>query len=128
MKYFFDNCISPRFPAMLNALGMEAVALREIFPADLDDVALFGKLRGSGMVFITADDRQKTRRHEARALKEAGLMALWFGRSWTRKKFWDQAVWIIRRWPMIDAFARSVVTGTCAEIKENGRAMAFVLE
>jgi hypothetical protein len=98
VKYFFDNCISYRYARMLAALEeFEVVALRDKYALDIDDVELFRELSGSGYVFVTCDDRQKTREGEAKALQAAGLTALWFGRFWSKKQFWDQAKWIITR-------------------------------
>lgn len=56
-------------------------------------------LRGRGLgVRGQCDDRQKTREGEAKALRDAGLTALWLGPFWSKKTFWDQAKWIITRW------------------------------
>ena len=90
MKYIFDNCISFRYAAMLSALNEDVVALRDLCDVDISDVELFAFLKDKGRVFVTIDDRQKTRHRESRALREAGLTALWLGPFWDRKKFWDQ--------------------------------------
>lgn len=129
MKYFFDNCISYRYARMLAALEQweEIVALRDRFDQNIGDVELFSELKGSGFVFVTFDDKQRTRMREATALREAGLTSLWFGPFWAKKSFMDQAKWIITRWPTIDGYVAGCVKGTCAEIRENGKAMAFTL-
>jgi hypothetical protein len=126
VKYFFDNCISYRYARMLAALEeWEVVALRDQYPEDIGDVDLFGKLRGSGFVFITGDRKQRSRQREAAAIKEAGITSLWLGPFWSKKTFMEQAKWIINRWERIDQFAQSVVVGTCAEITEQGKARPF---
>ena len=127
MKYFFDNCISYRYVNMLAALDVDCVALRSTFSESIKDEALFQALRGSNVVYVSGDTSQTTRVQEARALKEAGVTALFVGRSWARKPFWDQATWLINKWPVIDGFAKGVVPGTCAELKENGRALIIQL-
>jgi hypothetical protein len=127
VKYFFDNCISYRFADMLSALGVDAVALRSQFSPDIEDVDFLAQLTGTGMVLMTADISQATRVQEARALKEAGVTTLFLGPFWSKLKFWDQAVWLVRRWPRIDGFASNVTKGTCAEIKQNGTALVFLL-
>src|SRR5262249_42795727 len=104
---------------MLAALEeFEVVALRDKFPADIEDAELFRALAGSGYVFITCDDRQKTREAEAKALRDSGLTALWLGPFWSKKVFWDQAKWIITRWPRIEGYVKGVAQGTCAEVNE----------
>ena len=59
MKYFIDNCISFRFADMLRALGVEIVALREEFPQDMADIALFKELNGRKPAFISTDTSQR---------------------------------------------------------------------
>lgn len=112
---------------MLRALDVDAVALREKERANIDDVALLRELKESGYVFITADKSQKSREYEARALIQSGVSALFLGAFWSKKTFWDQAVWLISKWKRIEAFAGSVEVGTCADVKENGRARPFYL-
>jgi hypothetical protein len=52
----------------------------------------------------------------------AKVTALYFGPYWSKKNGWQQAVWLMRRWEVIDGFVRGVERGTIAEIKENGKA------
>ena len=125
MKYFFDNSISFRLARMLCALDVDAVALRDEYPEDTKDIPLFKFLRGSNVVFVSTDTSQMTREQEARALKEAGITALYLGPFFQRKPFWDQAVWLVRRWKGIEGFAEGVTPETCAEIKQNGKALVY---
>jgi len=127
VKYFFDNCISFRFARMLAALDIEATALRDRYPQNISDIALFEKLRESEEVFVTSDRSQLTRIQEARALKEAGVTAIFFGPYWSKMDQWQQAKWIITRREIIDGFVRGVTRGTCAEIKQNGKANPLAL-
>src|SRR6187551_436399 len=107
---------------MLRALEVDAVALREELAENIKDPDLLAQMQGSDRVYITADTSQTTRLAEARALKEAGITALFFGPFWSKQKRWPQAVWLLKHWPLIDGFAAGVQKGTCAEIKQNGRA------
>ena len=113
---------------MLCALGEDAEALRARHPEDIEDVPLFTEIgKRSDVVFISTDTSQRTRKDEARALKEAGVTALYFGPFFEQMKLWDQAVWLVKKWPIIKGFAEGVAKGTCAEIKQNGRALVFQL-
>lgn len=127
MKYFFDNCISFRYALMLRALDVDAVALREEYPADIADIDLFRDFRGKKLAFITADTKQATRRQEAKALRECGVTALFLGPFWPKMEQWKQATWLVSKWPRISGFADSVTLGTCADIKQNGKATPFIL-
>jgi hypothetical protein len=125
VKYFFDNCLSYKYVDMLSAIGVDVVALRSAFPESTPDVELFQKIRGSASVFISCDRRQTTRDLEAQALRASGLTAIYLGPFWVKMKFWPQASWLVRHWPTIDAFASSVVPGTFAEVKHNGKVMVI---
>ncbi len=130
MKYFFDNCISPKYAAMLRALEVDVQALRDIFPQDVKDIDLLAKIPkrlGKDVIFVTGDTHISRRKAEAQALRESKLTALFLGPFWSNMQFWDQAIWLVRRWPSIDNFASSVERGTFAEIKQRGKAAPFVL-
>ena len=127
MKYFFDNCISYRYVQMLSALTVDASSLRSAFHESISDLELFEKLKGSGSVFVSCDSRQRTKQLEAKALKEGGVTAIYFGPFWSKMTFWPQAAWLTRHWPIIDNYASSVVQGSFAEIKANGKAQPFTL-
>jgi hypothetical protein len=107
---------------MLHALGVEAKALREEFPPDTKDPALFLKLRGRDIVFVATDLRQLRRECEARELKANGQTAVYFGNFYSNLLLWDQAVWLVTRWPKIAGFVEGSTRGTIAEIQQNGRA------
>jgi hypothetical protein len=64
---------------MLAALGVDVVALRDLFPEPISDVELYSQLDPNKDVLITYDHRQKTREAEAMAIKESGVTALWLG-------------------------------------------------
>jgi hypothetical protein len=127
VKYFFDNCISFRFAGMLSALDKEVTSLRDEFAESVQDREFIAALQGSHDVYITYDHKQKTREAEAAAIKDSGVTALLLGPFWGNLVFWDQAKWLINKWERIEDFAGSVVPGTCAEIKQNGRALVFHL-
>lgn len=52
-----------------------------------------------------------------------GVAGDWLGPFWRKKIVWEQAKWLISKRPNIEGFTSNVVPGTCAEIRENGRAM-----
>ena len=127
MKYFFDNNLSHRYVKMLVALDVPARALREEFAEDTSDVDLFRRLRGKDTVFLTGDTSIRRREAEAKALQQSKITALFLGPFWAKMKLWDQAVWLVTKWPKIDGFASNVTQGTCAELKRNGKAFPFAL-
>lgn len=112
---------------MLAALEIDAPSLRDEFDQGVADTVFLQSLDAQRDVYITYDHRQKIRQAEARAILEAGVTALWLGPFWGKKDFMAQARWLLNKWDKIDSFASSVVQGTCAEIKESGRASVFRL-
>lgn len=112
---------------MLAALGVDALALRDEFPQNIKDEELFPKLHGRNLVFVSGDIRIRTRLAEAKALHDCGITALFLARFWGKMKFWEQATWLVAKWPRIDGFAANVAPGTCAMIKQNGTSEVFQL-
>lgn len=127
MTYFLDNCISHRFAAMLAALGVHVTALRAEFPADVADVTIFHQLRQRDVVFVSCGKSQAATAAEAKWLKQSGITAIYFGRFWPKMTFWQQAAWLVAKWPTIDGYANGVAPGTFAEIQQNGKAVPFTL-
>ncbi len=127
MNYFFDNCISFRHVEMLKSLAVDAHALKDEFDQEIKDVPLFQALTGRDIVFVTQDSRQTTRQSEARELRKLGITCLWIEPFYSRLKFWDQAAWLVTRWPRIEGFAKGAAKGTYARIKQNGRCELFQL-
>lgn len=121
MKYFLDNNISYKFAGMLAALDCDVEALRESFPTDITDENLLTQLAGRDVVFVTGDRKMLRRPQELKALKAAGISVLFLGPFWSKMGFWSQAEWWIRRWHLIDGFARGAVKGTFAEVSQGGK-------
>ena len=125
MNYFFDNNISFRYADMLKALGVSAVALREVFPQSIKDPDLLHALKGTDYVFVSSEQRMRHKPIEAALLREANITALFFAPFWGKLGFWEAAIWLLRRWELIDGFARGVAKGTCANVQQNGRSRIF---
>ena len=127
MTYLFDNNISPRFAGMLRELGVDAKALRDVFPPNVKDSAFLPQLKGSGWVLVTGDTRIATRPAEAAALKDSGITAIFLGPFWSKMTFWLQARWLVTRWQDIDAYAQSAPSGTCAVFRQRGAPRTIVI-
>lgn len=114
--------MSPKFAAMLRALGMDVKALREEFPQNILDINLFRQLSGRDVALVGPDMKQLTRQAEARELKAAGISAVYFGAFWSKYELWPQAAWLVKNWPGIDSFMKIAARGTVVEISQKGRA------
>ncbi|MFT5326790.1 MAG: hypothetical protein ACI8P0_004673 [Planctomycetaceae bacterium] len=127
MTFFFDNNISFRYADMLKALDVNVVALREVFPQNIKDDELLKKLASSHYVFVSGDRAMRTSTIEAPILKAARITSLYFAPFWGKLQKWDQAAWLIRRWPTIENFTQGAERGTCATVQQNGRSVPFSL-
>jgi predicted nuclease of predicted toxin-antitoxin system len=123
VTYLLDNDISFRFAQMLAALGVDVVAVREVedLGEGAPDVGILQWLKGRERVFVTADKHIRSRPAEIAALSASGVTALFLERFWAKLDFWQQAAWLVGRWPQIDQFASSASPGTCATIQQRGR-------
>jgi hypothetical protein len=72
-------------------------------------------------LFDTADKHIRSRPAEIGALKETGVTSLYIERFWAKFDFWQQAAWLVARWPQIVQFASGASPGTCATIQQRGR-------
>lgn len=123
--FFFDNTLSPKFPRMLNALGVDTTALSEHVPQNTLDEDWLPQLRGTEWVMITGDAKILTRPGEMAALIACGATALFLFPAFSRWGLWKQAGWLITHWPTIDAFIRQAQQGTIARIGQNGAAQVY---
>jgi hypothetical protein len=123
VSYLLDNDISFRFAHMLAALGVEALAVRDVaaLGEDATDVQILQWLRESNRTFITADRHIRSRPAEIAALKESGVTALFLERFWAKLDFWQAAAWLVTRWPTIDAWVSAAQLGSCATVQQRGR-------
>lgn len=113
---------------MLRALGVDIIALKERYPADTKDLVFLRDFKNGDIdVFISNNTAQRTNPIEATLLKEANVTSIYFRPFWSKLVFWEQAKWLIWRWPMIDGFVGGVAKGTCADVQQNGRATVYPL-
>jgi hypothetical protein len=117
MKFFMDNCISPKFTRALKILAevqsYEIVHLSEKFNRNVKDVDWIHKLsQESDWVIISGDPRITRSRAERAAWEESGFTAFFFGDGWASRSYWIQAADIVEWWPKIVLEARKAKTGT----------------
>lgn len=93
MKYLFDNDISFRFAAMLRALGVDAVALRDIYLQNVKDVDFLGEMHEKHGIdaFFSHNTAQRTHPVESVLLKGSGVTCLYLNPFWCKLGFWQQA-------------------------------------
>lgn len=117
MRFFLDNCISPRLASALRILAElqknEIVHLQDKFPRDEKDEVWIRTLAQEGDWLIVSGDPRITRGKQQReAWLESGLTAFFLGEGWSEKAIWKQASELFRWWPDIVLKAREARPGS----------------
>jgi hypothetical protein len=123
MKFLIDNNISYRIAEALTALDFEGdtvIALRKEFRQDVPDTEWLESLGKQAGVLITADRRILTRPLEITVIKHAKITSFFLGPFFPKARFWEQAVWLIKRWPDFKNAARIMEQGTCLWVPQRG--------
>ena len=131
MKFFLDNCVSPKFAKALRILaeyqGYEIVHLSEKFDRSVRDVDWIVKLsEESDWVIVSGDQRISRNRSERAAWEESGFTAFFFGDGWASRGYWNQAADIVKWWPEIVLEARKAKAGTGYIIPVKGKEMKAI--
>lgn len=129
MRFFFDNCISPKLARALNELVKgehEVIALRQKWPnADtqtIEDTAWINTLgKEGGWVVVSGDIQIRHRPAEAVALRTAKLTTFFLAKGYTSATKWDQVVWLIEKWPKIVELADRTAPGSLFLVPKNGK-------
>jgi hypothetical protein len=128
VRFFLDNCLSPRYARALHVLserdGHEVVHLMEMFDRSATDPVWIGGLKAAGdWVIVSGDTRiPKTPELKAEWLK-SGLTAFFLGPGWMNLTYWLQIGLLLRWWPSILEQARLVEKGAGFEVpyRSSGR-------
>ena len=122
MRFFIDNCLSPKYAAILGGLDQgEVVALRDHFPQNTTDTTWIAEVGARGWVVVTVDRKQLSNAAERRAMKDAGVVAFFLAKSFSTMKFDDQVWRLVKHWPSIVAAARAAARSSCYSVSVNGK-------
>lgn len=130
MKFFFDNCISPKLARAIHELAKpehEVVALRDKFSADVTDTVWIPELAGEGdWVIVSGDLRIRTRPQERELWKAARLSTFFMAKNYVRLDAWEQVRWMVDKWPLIVDSAQRFAAGSAFEVPQRGAKLATV--
>lgn len=103
MKCVFDNNLPPKLARAINELegkhGIETVHLRDIFPANTEDIVWITELSKENECFVITKDRNIRRNPtELEAWKESGLKIVFLQKSWMNHDLWEISWRLIKRW------------------------------
>lgn len=108
MKFFVDNCLSPRLAEALDILDHQnrIVHLRDKFSPDIKDPQWISKLAREGdWIIISGDIRITKTPQNRKAWLQLGLTAFFFVGGWAQQTGWDKLWRAIRWWPHIVQYA-----------------------
>lgn len=123
VSFILDNDIPYRIAEALAALGEDVTNVRKEFGPGAKDIDWVPEAARRGWVIITADNRMIRHGPEKQMLRRQKASVLIIQPFFHKRKLWDKAVWLIRRWLLIKGFAMGMAKGTVAKVQENGRCM-----
>jgi hypothetical protein len=125
MKFFFDNCISPRLAAAFHELlkpDHEVVALRQKFSQACSDVVWINGLASEGgWIIVSGDLRIKKRPQEVAVWKAARLTTFFMADGFPQLPDWEQVGWMVEKWPEIVELAERVAPGAVFKVPKRGK-------
>ena len=121
MRFFLDNCLSPRQAKALNALseadGHKVVHRMDQFARNTpDEVWIPAIAKQEEWVIVSGDMRIFKSRLLRQVWIEARLTTFFLGKGWMNQEFWEQAWWLVRWWPRIIQQAELVERGAGFEV------------
>lgn len=126
MRFFFDNCVSPRHARGLRVFAEpqqnEIIHLTERFTADTPDPERLGELAQEGdWVVISGDKRITSSKANQAAWRECNLTAFFLVDRWANASFWSQAAELVRWWPDVVLKARQHPSGHGFIVPHSGK-------
>ena len=115
MRFFFDNCVSPKLVEALRCLDKrhELVHLRERFDPSTPDPTWIAALgREGGWTIISGDPRISRGQAERAAWIESRLTAFFCGDAWGSRRLMVQASEMLRWWDDILELSKKAAQGT----------------
>jgi hypothetical protein len=118
VRFFLDNCLSPVQAKALHVLsepeGHLVRHLSEEFEErnTADEVWLPALSKQGDWVVVSGDLRIFKSPQLRKVWTESKLTTFFLGKGWTNQRFWEQAWWLVRWWPLIVEQSGLVVPGT----------------
>jgi hypothetical protein len=124
MKFFCDNCLSPRVAKAIHHLVQPkhtVVHLREKFDPAITDVEWITQLGNEeDWIIVSADLNIRKRPAEREVLNAAKLTTFFFAKGYTKFDTWQQAKWSVEKWPLIIDMAAKVTPGSAFLVPNKG--------
>jgi hypothetical protein len=103
LRYFFDNCVSPKLARAIAALETcEVVPLKDKFQQDVEDEVWIPALASEGnWIVVTADTSITRGRLQRRVWEQSKLIGFYLAGSFPSLSAWEQSWRLVKWWPHI---------------------------
>ena len=134
MRFFLDNCLSPRHAHALHALtpDHEVRHLSDVFEKrNTPDEEWLSRLAQDGDWVVVSGDMRIFKSPQLRQVWiDSKQTAFFLAKGWMNQRFWDQAWWLVRWWPQILGQAQLVEPGSGFEVpaKSQGKFRLLLTE
>lgn len=126
MKFFFDNCVSPRHAdGLLGFAGADGHHFEHLcsrFERHAEDpvwLAELGKERG--WIIVSGDTRILTSPLNRKAWVESKLTGFFFCEPFNNDAYWKQAEALVHWWPLIARQAKKTPAGHGFKLPKKGK-------
>jgi hypothetical protein len=121
VRFFLDNCLSPRYAKSLDALsekdGHKVFHLQDKFPRDAKDRDWIRTLgRESDWIIVSGDTRILTTPELKNEWAQSRLTAFFLASQWMNAPYWQQIASLVKWWPAIIDQSRLVERGSGFEV------------
>ena len=123
LKFLVDENISPKLVTILNKLGERSVYSlhREDAYRGQDDEVWLPLASQRGFICVTCDCQMLCDQGIATVLRDSQATVIFLASNFARSRTWDQALWLLRHWRKIKAFAEGMRPGQLVKVYQNGR-------
>jgi hypothetical protein len=130
VKYFFDNCISPKILQILHLAGaadgetgheLVHISNADGFSRDDADLVWMPKVATQGWIVVTTDNRIRSKPHERELLQSTQLRAVFVAEGVAQLRRWEQAEWFLGKWRKIAAATERCAAGETFQVRMNGK-------
>ncbi len=131
MRFFLDNCLSPRYAESLDILsanyGHSVTHLGQRFGRNVTDQYWIRELRSEGdWVIVSGDSRIATSPPLKAIWLESGLTAFFLDRGWMNIRYWEQIALLVKWWPEILHTAQKFEAGSGFVIPCRGHRLKII--
>ena len=126
VRVVFDENFSPVIVQILRKLGERGVkSFKEEFALGEQDEEWIPKTVQRKLVYVTLDGAQLRSKTIGPILKASRVRAIYLPKKYSQSNRWNQALWMLRRWPKIRDEVFALSEGDIRKVSWNGKITAI---